>query len=141
MGEISVVDLIATEYPDVGFIIPHLGSFADDWKAQKAMIRPLERYPNVYTDTSAVRRFELLQEAKFRAGANKILFGTDGPWLHPGVELAKVYALELSAEELNQVLGGNLLRLIARRSKLHLRTRSSLMRASARALQYQTMSP
>ena len=28
-----------------------------------------------------------------RAGARKILFGSDGPWLHPGVELAKVHAL------------------------------------------------
>jgi len=32
MGEVSVVELLATEYPDVSFIIPHLGSFADDWR-------------------------------------------------------------------------------------------------------------
>jgi len=38
MGEISVVELLATEYPDVAFIIPHLGSFSDDWKAQLALI-------------------------------------------------------------------------------------------------------
>ena len=30
MGEVSVVELLAQEYPDVSFIIPHLGSFADD---------------------------------------------------------------------------------------------------------------
>src|SRR6202000_1186564 len=34
VGEISGVELIAAEYPDVNFIIPHLGSFADDWRAQ-----------------------------------------------------------------------------------------------------------
>jgi predicted TIM-barrel fold metal-dependent hydrolase len=28
MGEVSVVELLASEYPDVPFIIPHLGSFA-----------------------------------------------------------------------------------------------------------------
>ena len=33
-GEVSVCELLAQEYPDVNFIIPHLGSFADDWRAQ-----------------------------------------------------------------------------------------------------------
>ena len=34
-----------------------------------------------------------------RAGARKVLFGSDGPWLHPGVELAKVHALGLSPQD------------------------------------------
>ncbi len=112
MGEVSAVELLATQYPDVSFIIPHLGSFADDWRAQLALIDPLERYSNIYTDTSGVRRFDLLAQAVRRAGARKILFGSDGPWLHPGVEVAKVYALELPPAEEALILGGNLLRLI-----------------------------
>jgi uncharacterized protein len=114
VGEVAVVELLATEYPDVPFIIPHLGSFADDWRAQLALIDHLVRHPNVYTDTSGVRRFDLLEQAVRRAGPRKILFGSDGPWLHPGVELAKVRALGLSAPEARLVLGGNLLRLIGR---------------------------
>jgi hypothetical protein len=47
-----------------------------------------------------------------RAGAHKVLFGSDGPWLHPGVELQKVYALKLPAKAEALVLGGNFLRLI-----------------------------
>lgn len=113
MGEVSSVELLATEYPEVSFIIPHLGSFADDWKAQLAFIDQLARHPNIYTDTSGIRRFDLLEQAVRRAGAKKILFGSDGPWLHPGVELAKVYALKLPLLEERLVLGGNLLRLIA----------------------------
>lgn len=113
MGEVSVVDLLAEEYPDVAFIIPHLGSFGDDWKAQRAFLDPLARHPNVFTDTSGVRRFDLLEEALRRAGPGKLLFGSDGPWLHPGVELAKVYALGLPPAAQRQVLGGNFLRLIA----------------------------
>jgi uncharacterized protein len=113
MGEVSTSQLLAEEYPDVPFIIPHLGSFADDWKAQLAFLDHLERHPNIYTDTSGVRRFDLLEQAVQRAGARKILFGSDGPWLHPGVELAKVRALGLSETDLRAVLAGNLLRLIA----------------------------
>ena len=117
MGEVSVVHLLATEYPNVPFIIPHLGSFADDWQAQAALIPMLAQYPNVYTDTSGIRRFELLQEALDRAGPRKILFGSDGPWLHPGVELEKIRALRLANDAERLVLGGNLFRLISRRPK------------------------
>ncbi|HET6418676.1 MAG TPA: amidohydrolase family protein [Geobacteraceae bacterium] len=111
IGEVSQVELLAQEYPDVSFIIPHLGSFSDDWKAHKALIDLMRRYPNVYTDTSGVRRFDLLVEAFKRGGAGKVLFGSDGPALHPGVELSKVLALGLSKPELDLVLGGNLMRL------------------------------
>ena len=111
-GEVSVCELLAQEYPDVNFIIPHLGSFADDWRAQLALIDHLGRHPNIYTDTAGVRRFDLLVEAVRRAGAGKVLFGSDGPWLHPGLELAKVRALGLRAGDAALVLGGNFLRLI-----------------------------
>lgn len=113
-GEISVVELLATEYPDVSFIIPHLGSFADDWRAQLALIDHLVRHPNIHADTAGVRRFDLIEQAVHRAGARKILFGSDGPWLHPGVELAKIHALGLPPEDALLVLGGNFLRLISR---------------------------
>ena len=115
MGEVSIVELVAPEYPDVAFIIPHMGSFSDDWRAQHALIDHVVRHPNVYTDTSGVRRFDLLEEAIERAGARKILFGSDGPWLHPGLELAKVRALKLPAADEALVLRKNFLRLISRR--------------------------
>jgi predicted TIM-barrel fold metal-dependent hydrolase len=106
VGEVSVVELLAEQYPDVGFIIPHLGSFADDWRAQLALIDHLERHPNVHADTSGVRRFDLLAQAVQRAGAHKILFGTDGPWLHPAIELAKIRLLHLDPADAALVLGG-----------------------------------
>jgi predicted TIM-barrel fold metal-dependent hydrolase len=114
MGEVATVELVATQYPEVTFIIPHLGSFADDWRAQLAMIDHLVRHPNVFTDTSGIRRFDLLEQALRRAGAKKILFGSDGPWLHPAVELAKVRALGMHEADEQLVLAGNFLRLIAR---------------------------
>jgi predicted TIM-barrel fold metal-dependent hydrolase len=112
MGDVSVVELLAAEYPDVAFIIPHLGSFADDWRAQHALIDYLVRHPNIYTDTAGVRRFDLLKAAVWRAGPAKVLFGSDGPWLHPGVELFKVLALDLAPAARHLILSGNLLRLI-----------------------------
>jgi predicted TIM-barrel fold metal-dependent hydrolase len=98
----------------VAFVVPHLGSFADDWRAQRAFLDVLERHANVHTDTSGVRRFDLLVEAVRRGGPRKVLFGSDGPWLHPGVELAKVRAIGLPEHHERLVLGANLLRLVSR---------------------------
>jgi hypothetical protein len=95
MGENSAVELAAQQYPEVTFIIPHLSSFADDWHAQRTFLDILERRANVLTDTSGVRRFDLLVEAIQRAGPEKVLFGSDGPWLHPSVEFEKVRVLGL----------------------------------------------
>lgn len=112
VGRAEIVDMLAPQFPDVDFIIPHLGSFADDWRAHQRVIDQLVRYPNVYADTSAVRRFDYLVEAIRRAGARKILFGSDGPWLHPGLELHKVRLLRLPPEQEALILGGNILRLL-----------------------------
>ncbi|MDA0160871.1 amidohydrolase family protein [Solirubrobacter ginsenosidimutans] len=111
MGEVETAELLAGEYPDVAFIIPHLGSFADEWRAQVAMIGLLIRHRNVHTDTSAVRRFDLLAEA-VRRRPRQVLFGSDGPWLHPGLELAKIELLGLRPADERRVLSTNVLRLI-----------------------------
>ena len=110
-GDLASVEMVARAYRDVAWVIPHLSSFADDWKAQCAFVDQLCRHPNVFTDTSGVRYFDLLADAVRRAGAAKVLFGSDGPFLHPAVELAKVEVLPLDGPGRAAVLGGNVLRL------------------------------
>jgi predicted TIM-barrel fold metal-dependent hydrolase len=107
-----VVDMLASQYRPVNFIIPHLGSFRDDWKVQQQVVDQLVRHPNVYADTSGVRNFDYIVQAIRRAGARKLLFGSDGPWLHPGLELHKVRLLHLPPRDEALVLGGNALRLL-----------------------------
>jgi|HubBroStandDraft_1064217.scaffolds.fasta_scaffold00008_119 predicted TIM-barrel fold metal-dependent hydrolase len=108
----EVIDMLAPQYPDVNFIVAHLGSYTDDWRAHQQVIYQIARYPNVYGDTSAVRRFDYIVEAVKRAGPRKLMFGSDGPWIHPGVELHKVRLLGLPKEQEALVLGGNILRLM-----------------------------
>jgi hypothetical protein len=113
VGQTDLIDLLAGEYRDVNFIVPHLGSFADDWRAHLRVIDQIARFPNVYTDTSGVRRFDYLVQAVQRGGAHKVLFGSDGPWLHPQLELHKIHLLGLPPEAEALVTGRNLWRLIA----------------------------
>jgi predicted TIM-barrel fold metal-dependent hydrolase len=114
VGEPYRVELLAREYPDVSFIVPHLGSFGDDWRAHVQVIDQLVRFPNVYADTAGCRRFDYLVEAIRRAGPRKLIFGSDGPWLHPGLELRKIRLLGLRPEARTQVEGGTIQRLMAR---------------------------
>jgi len=112
VGQAHVIDMFAPEYPEVNFIIAHLGSFADDWRAHQQVIDQLVRYPNLYADTSGVRRFDYLVKAVRRAGPRKIIFGSDGPWLHPALELHKIRLLRLPPEEEALILGRNVLKLL-----------------------------
>jgi predicted TIM-barrel fold metal-dependent hydrolase len=113
-GQAYVMEMLAPSYPDVNFIIPHFGSFGDDWRVNQQVVDQLVRYPNVFADTSGVRRFDYIVQAVERAGAEKVLFGSDGPWLHPGLELHKVRLLGLPADQEALILGGNALRLLRR---------------------------
>ncbi|MGA2739510.1 MAG: amidohydrolase family protein [Bryobacteraceae bacterium] len=134
-GRAEVVEMLAPQYPDVNFIIPHLGSYADDWRAHQRVIDQLVRYPNVYTDTSAVQRFDYIVEAVRRAGPRKVLFGSDGPWLHPGVEIHKIKLLGLPPEKEALILSGNALRLLRQglvgREAAQIPRPASLARAAA----------
>jgi predicted TIM-barrel fold metal-dependent hydrolase len=111
-GKPSVIEMLAPEYRDVNFVVPHLGSFADDWRAHQQLVDQLVRHPNVYGDTSGVRRFDYIVQAVKRAGPHKIIFGSDGPWLHPGVEIEKIRLLGLPRQEEDLILGGNAARLL-----------------------------
>jgi uncharacterized protein len=130
MGETPQVELFAEEFPTVAFVIPHLGSWADDWAAQLTLVDTLVRRRNVFADTSGVRRFDLLAEAARRAGP-KLLFGSDGPWCHPGLELAKVRALPLAPHLRSGVEGDTIARLVGR-AGLHVPPRRAVPIPAAR---------
>ena len=108
----AAVEMLASQYPDVNFIIPHLGGFADDWMTYMQVIDQMSRYQRV-------RRHEWRPptstrgRAVRRAGPHKLLFGSDGPQLHPSVELHKVTMLGLPPAAEARVTGGNVLRLLA----------------------------
>jgi predicted TIM-barrel fold metal-dependent hydrolase len=113
VGKAHVIDMFAAQYPEVIFVIAHLGSFADDWRAHERVIEQMVRYPNVMADTSGVRRFDYLVQAVKRAGPRRLVFGSDGPWLHPEAELYKIRLLGLPRETESLVLGGNARRVLA----------------------------
>src|SRR4051794_30036833 len=105
--------MIASAFPQVPFILAHLGSFASrDWAEHLAAIDVARRYPNVYLETSSVVFFEYLELAARELPPEKLLFGSDGPLVDSRVELAKIRLLKLPREHEAKVLSGNILRLL-----------------------------
>ena len=110
-GSLEVVQ----SYPEVSFILAHLGSFASrDWMEHVRAIEAAKRLANLYLDTSSVVFFEYLERAARELPAEKLIFGSDGPLVDSRVELYKIRLLGLPQEKEQMVLCGNILRLLGR---------------------------
>ena len=116
-SRVSDFHMIASEYPQINFIMAHLGSFASqDWTEHLQAIEVARRYPNVYLETSSVVFFEYLEMAARELPPEKLIFGSDGPLVDSRVELYKIRLLKLSPENKSKVLSGNILRLLSKQS-------------------------
>ncbi len=115
--KVASFHMIASEYPQIAFIMAHLGSFASrDWAEHIEAISVARRYPNVYLETSSVVFFKFLEMAAREVGPGKLIFGSDGPELDSRVELYKIRLLKLPPADEARVLGGNILRLLSKGS-------------------------
>ena len=66
---------------------------------------------NFFLETST-GSFLHIQQAVEKAGASKLIFGSEFPLSHPRVELAKILLLELSEGGLERILGENIQELV-----------------------------
>ena len=98
----------ASRYPDVPFMVGHSGGIA--WEETIAAIAAV---PDAYFDICASCVDEGRVEAFAAAGgAERVLFGTDLPFLAPALDLSQVIHARLSREEKELILGGNAARIM-----------------------------
>ena len=95
--------------PEAVIIIPHLGALNGSYPVLERT--GIWQRPNTYADT-ALAPIEHLRHFTQHYGPERLLFGSDFPFGAPGHELSKVEALNLPGADLDNVLGGNILRLI-----------------------------
>ena len=103
---------VASSYPDVVLILPHLG-FCQSWANMFSFPQQANylarRYKNVYLDTSAGTWIQhTLEEAVAEVGADKLIFGSDGPWFSPSIMLACLRELDLSERDMRKILHDNI---------------------------------
>lgn len=112
-GEVYGLRYVAQQYPAVPIIIAHMGKFLGfDGAMRQTTLWLVKEYPNVYFDTSTVCEHEWLERAAAEGLTHKMIFGSDGPGLHCGVELARIKVLGLPKEQETMVLGGTIEKLL-----------------------------
>ncbi|MBX3030464.1 MAG: amidohydrolase [Chloroflexi bacterium] len=100
----SIEELIR-RFPDVSVILGHMGH--GNIVYINASIDVAARNPRVYLETSGMPMHSKIREAVERVGPDRVLFGSDAPFHHLSVELAKVRVSGLPDPVTDAVLGEN----------------------------------
>ncbi|GMG97774.1 amidohydrolase family protein [Tepidimicrobium xylanilyticum] len=101
-------DRIATDYPEINFILGRMGLQYDNASA----VLLAKRHPNIYLETSSSMDFNAARAIK-TAGIDKVLLGTGTPDAgYFELEIKKIERiLKDNPNGLEQVLGGNAMRI------------------------------
>ncbi|OJW02432.1 MAG: hypothetical protein BGO47_12035 [Microbacterium sp. 67-17] len=100
--------LAAAAAPECTLVFGHMGGYAHVEDA----IAAAQDHANIVLETSAMPYPALIADAIERVGAERVIFGSDGPGCNPKLELAKIRGLNLSTEHEQAVLGRNAARLL-----------------------------
>lgn len=98
----------ARAVPEATIILGHMGGY---FHAHDA-IRAAQRYPNLILETSAIPYPRMIAAAVEAVGAERVLFGSDGPGCDPSIEVEKVRRAGLTATQEALLFHGNIERLL-----------------------------
>ncbi len=106
----NMVADIAVDFPDITFIIGHMGYPGGD----HMLIDAMNRAPNTVAETASVFRRVVIQETVDAVGVERILMGTNGPYspIEMGPMMFRDYMGSLNDEAKAAILGANLVRVL-----------------------------
>jgi predicted TIM-barrel fold metal-dependent hydrolase len=90
---------LAEAFPSVPIYLKHIG-----YEYWRDAIIVAQRYPNVYLETAGNTSSGEIYAAIREAGADKVCYGSDLPYILPHVVIQKIRCLPISDEEKEQVL-------------------------------------
>lgn len=114
---VSPIFSLADRFPDATLLLAHMGGGGSDGpEGMYGVIHESKRHDNMYLDTTTSNvESNIVEEAVRTVGPERVLFGTDFPCLEAGAQFAKVKSAAITEDARSLVLGGNMLRLIARK--------------------------
>lgn len=101
--------LLADAHPQVTFVVAHMAWGGRDSHGIEELGRAC---PNVWFDTAGVNMPGSIRQLVDAGAADRIMYGSDFPFLHPKVELLRLELAELDAEVEAGILGRNAARLL-----------------------------
>ena len=100
---------IADRIPELTIIIGHTGIW---WAKNIEMNWVIEKYPNVYVETSGTHSSFAVQGSIDLLGADRVLFGTDAPCIEIEFEKRKIELLKVTEEDRKKIFGKNIARIL-----------------------------
>lgn len=112
---VAEMEQIARAFPRNTIVFPHLGGSVKDIDAR---IRIIAQHKNTYIDIagSGIERVGILEKAVTEIGADRVLYGSDFTINEPSAVIARVQRAFLTPAQREQILYGNLERLLRGRS-------------------------
>lgn len=103
----------ADRFPEMRLILAHIGCGWDQALTHQVRAMQQSRHGNVYADTSSAMSVVpgLIEWAVREVGVERVLFGTDTPLYHAGMQRARIDAADLPDESKRKILRENAIRL------------------------------
>jgi predicted TIM-barrel fold metal-dependent hydrolase len=101
------ISVTAEAFPDVPIIMDHMGYRY--WAADA--VEAAKRAPNIYLATTAVMEPFFIDQAIKALGVDRIVFGSNGPFVIPKMQIEVIRHLGLSQQEEAKIMGETLAKL------------------------------
>lgn len=108
----KILDVLLS-YSNIPVILAHLGTGVYDLNMRllSESLSRIKSHNNLWLDTSGTT-YPLARRVIDRIGPDRLIFGSDAPHEHPGVQLCMIRYLHLSQSHLKKVLSGNIQKLL-----------------------------
>lgn len=104
-GPMKVIETLSDRYPNVQFVNAHSSS---GWDVIDRSCELAERFDRVWLDLTGSRLvYRGLERMVDRVGADRILWGTDSPFIDPRPGLGRMLCADLPDEDKRKMLGEN----------------------------------
>lgn len=101
----SLFAKIAEDYPDAILLLGHSGG---EYDGILDAIEVAKAYPNIYLDTASSRLYpEVIEMIVDEVGAERVLYGSDVPFLSPAPQVGKIVYADIGESEKEMILGLN----------------------------------
>jgi len=102
---------VAERFPDIQFILGHTGGTFKGLQESIAAMKekPANLTADITGSTQFLRRIEILCR---EVTAERVVFGSDSPWIEPGLPLGAIVFADITDEEKQLILSGNIKRLM-----------------------------
>ena len=95
------------KYPGVRFVLGHSGGRGT---GRREAVRMAKQYKNVYMDFGGdIYSYRYFENMARDVPENKVLFGSDYPWIDPRSHLARVYLAGITSSLKRRILRDNAL--------------------------------